>query len=222
MITNRMWCAAPGSVDAVGKSLQGCRRLRPHHEDHQLGVRVPTTERTARVGPPSPLLLRSPQPMPLAGLFPQTVLIATSFTDLISFLSTPSAVLHLLRSLLDLLSRLLSSSPLLLSSSNQTGKIFFWEDLEEAPPAEVRFGKMQSELQLHKPGLLFLGARFVLSALLFSCTAIRPRWRQTAQEPRGQCSHNDFANVQVGGSNFELCPGALPKFTTNKGFKSNP
>lgn len=31
-----------------------------------------------------------------------------------------------------------------------------------------------------------------------------------------------FANIQVGGSNFELCPGALPKFTTNKGFNSNP
>jgi hypothetical protein len=30
--------------------------------------------------------------MPLAGLFPQTILIAPSFTDLISFLSTPSAV----------------------------------------------------------------------------------------------------------------------------------
>jgi hypothetical protein len=62
MITNRIWCAAPGSVDAVGKSLEGCRRLRPHHEDHQLGVRVPTTERTARVGPPSPLL-SSPPPL---------------------------------------------------------------------------------------------------------------------------------------------------------------
>jgi hypothetical protein len=151
MITNRIWCAAPGSVDAVGKSLQGCRRLRPHHENHQLGVRVPTTERTARVGPPSPLLLRSPQPMPLAGLFPQTVLITPSFTDLISFLSTPSTVLHLLRSLLDLLPRLLFSSPFQLSSSNQTGKDIVlrasrrgparrrpvWEDAIGAPTSQT-------------------------------------------------------------------------------------
>jgi hypothetical protein len=133
MITNRIWCAAPGSVDAVGKSLQGCRRLRPHHEDHQLGVRVPTTEHTARVGPPSPLLLRSPQPMPLAGLFPQTVLITPSFTDLISFLSTPSAVsICSARSSTFCRVFCLPRLSYFLPQTKQE-KIFFWEDLEEAP-----------------------------------------------------------------------------------------
>ncbi|CAK9879979.1 unnamed protein product [Sphagnum jensenii] len=48
----------------------------PHHEDHQLGVRVSTIECAAQVGPPSPLLLNLSQPMSLAKLFPQIVLIA--------------------------------------------------------------------------------------------------------------------------------------------------
>ncbi len=46
-----------------------------HLEDHQLGVWVLTIEYIVQVGSPSPLLFCSPQPMPLVGLFLQTVLI---------------------------------------------------------------------------------------------------------------------------------------------------
>ncbi len=88
------------------------------------------------------------------------------------------------------------------------------------PPAEVWFGNMQIGDPTSQTWPIILGgARFVLSALLLfhlKCDPTALKTDRSRTEPRGQCSHNDFANIQVGGSNFELCPGALPKFTTKQ------
>ncbi len=225
MITNRIWCAAPGSVDAVGQKSSGMQEAQTSSwgpsawgagADHWAycagGAAIssppplaPTNAACRTLSsnrPHRPVLHRS-------HLLPINTQCGSAFAPLSAldlfvassvFLAFPTFFLKPTRK--NIVLRGFRRGPA------RRGPV--WEDAIGAPK------------QLHKPGLVFLGARFVLSALLFTCTAIRPRWRQTAQEPRGQCSQNDFANTQVGGSNFELCTGALPKFTTNKGFKSNP